>query len=246
MARSRLPVVQGQDWLGEWTYAHRGLHGPDVCENSPAAFAGAIAAGLGIECDVQASGDGKAMVFHDWTLDRLTGETGALRDRTADELAAIPLQSGGCIPSLEDLLVLVAGKVPLLIEVKSKRGMDWHPLCRSVARAVAPYRGAAAVMSFDPRIVRWFSRTLPGRPRGLVTGRGEGRHIAFGIERAVSIAHARPTFIACDIRDLPDPALARYRANGLPLLTWTVRSRELMARAMHHADAAIAEGAGLS
>lgn len=186
------------------------------------------------------------MVFHDWTLDRLTAKDGAVRDKSADELAQVPLNSGGNIPRLTELLRLVGGRVPILVEIKSKRSMPWKPLCRSVAAALSTYRGAAAVMSFDPRVVRWFSRTLPGRPRGLVTGRGEGRQLAFGIERAVSIAHSRPTFIACDIRDLPDPALARYRGAGVPLLTWTVRSRELMARARLHADAPIAEGAGLS
>lgn len=246
MLGSRMPAPVGQDWLGEWTYAHRGLHGPTVCENSPLAFRLAVAAGLGIECDVQMSGDGEAMVFHDWTLERLTDETGPLRERSAEDLSRLPLMSGGAIPHLREVLRIVRGQVPLLIEVKSKRGMAWKPLCRSVASALSGYRGPAAVMSFDPRIVRWFSRTLPGRPRGLVTGQGEGRHLAFGIERAVAIAHARPTFIACDVRDLPDPALARYRAQGLPLLTWTVRSRPLMARAMRHADAAIAEGDGFS
>jgi len=245
MLGAPMPPVEGQDWLGARAYAHRGLHGPGVCENSPAAFAGAINARLGIECDVQMSADGEAMVFHDWTLDRLTGETGALRSRTADELAAIDLKSGGSIPRLRDFLAQVSGAVPVLIEVKSKRGTAWKPLARSVVRALRPYRGPAAVMSFDPRIVRWFSRTLPGRPRGLVSGRGEGRHLAFGVERAVAVAHARPTFIACDIRDLPDPWLARQRRRGMPLLTWTVRTHELLARACRHADAPIAEGAGL-
>ena len=235
-----------QVWLADWTYAHRGLHDADTCENSPAAFRGAIKAGLGIECDVQMSGDGEAMVFHDWTLDRLTTESGALRDRTADELAQIALKSGGNIPRLCEFLALVGGRVPALIEVKSKRDAEWKPLARSVAKALSRYNGPAAVMSFDPRIVCWFSRTLPTRPRGLVTGRGEKQRLAFAVERAMSIVHARPTFIACDIRDLPDPALDRYRRRGMPLLTWTVRSRELMARARHHADAAIAEGAGLA
>lgn len=235
-----------QAWLSDWTYAHRGLHNIDTCENSPAAFRGAIAAGLGIECDVQASGDGEAMVFHDWVLGRLTDETGALRQRSADELAQIALKSGGNIPRLAEFLALVGGRVPVLIEVKSKKDAEWKPLARSVANALSRYNGPAAVMSFDPRIVRWFSRTLPMRPRGLVTGRGEKQRLAFAVERAMAVVHARPSFIACDIRDVPDPALNRYRRRGMPLLTWTVRSRELMARARLHADAAIAEGAGLT
>jgi len=235
-----------QDWLGEWVYAHRGLHGDGITENSPDAFGAAVLAGLGIECDVQASSDGEAMVFHDWELDRLTAQSGPLRDCQAAELEQIPLLSGGNIPRLSALLRQVRGSVPILIEVKSRRGMPWKPLCRSVVRALSRYNGAAAVMSFDPRIVRWFSHRLEGRPRGLVTGRGERQRLAFAVERAVAIVHARPTFIACDIRDLPDPALARRRADGMPILTWTVRSRKLMARALRHADAPIAEGAGLS
>lgn len=240
----------GQDWLGAWTYAHRGLHGAGEghgpLENSPAAFAAAVVAGLGIECDVQASGDGEAMVFHDWTLERLTDESGPLRERAADELEQIALHAGGTIPRLSTMLRQVCGRVPVLVEVKSKRGADWKPLCRSVARSVARYNGAVAVMSFDPRIVRWFQNALPGLPRGLVSGRGEGNRLAFTVERAVAIAHARPTFLAVDIRDLPDPDLARRRAGGMPILTWTVRSRALMARARCHADAAIAEGVGLA
>lgn len=243
---ARLPAFAGQDWLRDWTYAHRGLHDARTCENSPAAFDAAIAAGLGIECDVQLSGDGEAMVFHDWTLDRITGERGPLRGRTARDLAQIALRSGGTIPRLDDVLRQVRGRVPLLIEVKSKADMAWEPLARAVVAALRDYRGAAAVMSFDPRVIRWLSRHLPNRPRGLVTGRGEGHRLAFAVERAVAIAHARPTFLACDIRDLPDPLLARHRAHGTPLLTWTVRTPVLMARALRHADAPIAEGAGLT
>ncbi|RVQ69690.1 glycerophosphodiester phosphodiesterase [Croceicoccus ponticola] len=246
MPGASLPPVTGQEWLGEWTYAHRGLHGLASTENSPAAFDAAIRAGLGIECDVQASADGEAMVFHDWTLDRLTDEAGPLRERSAEQLSHLALHSGGTISRLHDVLRQVDGKVPLLIEVKSKRGMVWKPLCRSVVAALSDYRGIAAVMSFDPRIVRWFASTLPYRPRGLVTGREDRGRLAYRMQREVYILYCRPTFIACDIRDLPDPALARHRANGTPLLTWTVRSPELMARARRHADAPIAEGAGLA
>lgn len=243
---ARLPAFAGQDWLRDWTYAHRGLHDGETCENSSAAFDAAIAAGLGIECDVQLSGDGEAMVFHDWTLDRVTSESGPLRERRAADLVRIALRSGGAMPRLTDVLAQVRGQVPLLIEVKSKRDMAWQPLARAVVAALRGYRGAAAVMSFDPRVIRWLSRRLPNRPRGLVTGRGEGHRLAFAVERAVAIAHARPTFLACDVCDLPDPQLARHRADGTPLLTWTVRSPALMARASRHADAPIAEGAGLT
>src|SRR5690606_7025509 len=116
--------------------------------------AGAIATGLGIECDVQKSRDGEAMVFHDWALDRLTGLSGAVGARTARELAAIDLSGGDGerIPSLRALLTLVAGQVPLLIEIKSKRERRPAPLCLAVRRALEGYAGRVAVMSFDPRV----------------------------------------------------------------------------------------------
>ena len=116
-------------WLTGWSYAHRGLHQPGgPLENSLPAFGAAIAAGHGIECDVQQSRDAQAIVFHDWTLDRLTAETGAVRERTAAELRRIALcEQSGHIPTLPEVLRLVAGRVPILVEIKSRRDVDWRP-----------------------------------------------------------------------------------------------------------------------
>lgn len=216
-------------------------------ENSPAAFAGAIRRGMGIECDVQKTRDGRAMVFHDWTLDRLTDEQGPVAARDAADLARIPLRGGGdAIPTLDRLLEQVAGQVPLLIEVKSKRDRSPVPLCLAVRRAVEGYRGSLAVMSFDPRVPKWFARHAPDIVCGLVmseTGEGE----ALGpVRRRLALWHARPQFIAYDVRDLPSRFAASQRARGLPLLTWTVRSPELRERAAAFTDAAIAEGAGVA
>lgn len=238
-------------WLGAWTYAHRGLHGAagegGAAENSPEAFAGAIARGLGIECDVQVTRDGRAVVFHDWDLDRLTGETGAVRERDADTLAGIALSdSADTIPTLEAVLAQVAGRVPVLIEVKSKRAIDPAPLCAAVKAALAGYTGDVAVMSFDPRVPHWFHRHAPATVRGLVVTE-EGKGEALGpVERRLAVAHAKPDFLACDVRDLPSRFASAHRAKGMPVLTWTVRTPELRERALRHADAAIAEGAGLA
>ncbi|ARU14928.1 glycerophosphodiester phosphodiesterase family protein [Croceicoccus marinus] len=237
-------------WLTDWTYAHRGLHGPDgALENSLPAFRAAIARGHGIECDIQQSRDGCAMVFHDWTLDRLTDERGAVRERNAADLQRIGLhQASGTIPTLDAMLRLVAGRVPILVEVKSRRDVDWRPLARAAQRALAPYRGPAALMSFDPDIVHWLLRHSR-RPVGMVIGRGEwqraGGRGGFAAWRGLAIQRLDPDFIACDIADLPDPWIARLRAQGLPVLSWTIRSRKLAARAAIHVDAPIAEGAGL-
>jgi glycerophosphoryl diester phosphodiesterase len=202
---------------------------------------------MGIECDVQESRDGRAMVFHDWTLDRLTGETGPVAARDAAALEAIALAVGGDrIPTLDRLLEQVAGRVPLLIEVKSKRERDPVSLCRAVKSALEGYAGSAAVMSFDPRVPNWFARHDPAIVRGLVVTEENARGPTGCFNRRLSLWHAKPDFLAYDVRDLPSRFAAALRGRGLPLLTWTVRSPELRVRAAAHADAPIAEGAGLA
>lgn len=233
-------------WIGAQDYAHRGLHGAGAPENSPSAFAAALARGVGIECDVQRSADGQAMVFHDWELDRLTSESGPVADRSAAQLATIRLSgSDDCIPSLRQLLDSVAGRVPVLIEVKSRRESRVPPLCLAVRRVLEGYLGAHAVMSFDPRVSKWFKTHSPLTVCGLVMTE-ENDHTIFGrLRRRLFLWQASPDFLAYDVRDLPSRFAAEQRRRGLPVITWTVRSPELRERAALHADAPIAEGAGV-
>ena len=234
-------------WIDRFCYAHRGLHGAGVPENSPAAFIAAIERGIGIECDVHRSSDGQAVVFHDWDLDRLTGETGSLAQRSAAQLGAIRLSGGeDCIPTLRQLLDLVDGRVPLLIEVKSRRETRVPALCLAVRRVLEGYRGPHAVMSFDPRVAKWFRLHAPQTVRGLVVTEENDHTLPGRLRRRVSLWQAAPDFLAYDIRDLPSRFAAAQRRRGLPVATWTVRSPELRARAAEHADAPIAEGAGIA
>lgn len=229
-------------WLREWTYAHRGLHGEGRVENSPSAFRAAIAAGLGIECDVQQTADGEAVVFHDWDLDRLTAERGPVRSRTAEQVARIPLLGGDPIWTLPQLLDEVAGRAPLLIEIKSRRDVPFERLCYAVARSLDPYEGHAAVMSFDPRVVRWFARNLPEvAPRGLVMTDTDS-----ALWRRWALWTARAQFLAYDVRCLPSRLATAQRARGVPVLTWTVSDEARLARARIYADAPIAEAEGLA
>ena len=247
--RSPPPKPAKVAWLGQAEYAHRGLHSAGVPENSPSAFAAAIAKGMGIECDVQRSRDGQAVVFHDAELDRLTDERGPLSARTSEELGRIELSgSTDTIPTLPKLLAQVASKVPLLIEIKSPRhsGTRVSALCLSVKRALEGYLGPHAVMSFDPRVVHWFAVHAPMTVRGLVVTEENGKTLAGMVKRRFSLWTARPDFLAYDIRDLPSRFAATQRSRGLPLLTWTVRSPELRERAERFADAPIAEGDGVA
>ena len=237
-------------WLRGVTYAHRGLHGAGssggVPENSPTGFALAIEQGLGIECDVQRTADGQAVVFHDWELERLTGISGAVIDRRMEQLSRIALSgSTDCIPTLREFLTQVDGRVPVLIELKSKR--DWRaaPLCLAVRRALEGYRGPVAVMSFDPRVSRWFARYAGHIVHGLVVTENGSRTLPARIKRHLAFWQAKPQFLAYDIRDLPSKFAATQRKRGFPVLTWTVRSPDLALRAADCADGPIAEGAGL-
>lgn len=218
-------------------FAHRGLHGRGIAENSRAAFQAAIQAGHGIELDVQASGDGEAIVFHDYELGRLTGAQGRLAEMSAAALAAIPLkgESKG-LPTLAETLALIDGRAPLLIEVKSP-GRSVAALSRAVARALEPYRGPVAVMSFNPQVPRWFSRHRPDVLRGLVVTE-EGKPQRGRLKRRLSLWWSGAEFLAYDIRDLPSAFAA---ASGLKVGTWTVRTEAQRATAAACADQIIYE-----
>jgi glycerophosphoryl diester phosphodiesterase len=222
-------------------FAHRGLHGPGRIENSRAAFEAAIARGHGIELDVRASRDGEAMVIHDERLDRLAGQPGEVAARSAAELAALRLAgSQETIPPLYEILRLVAGRVPLLIEVKAP-DRRVAGLCLAVFRSLAGYRGPVGVMSFNPEVPRWFAVHAPRLLRGLVVTESGRRGIRGRLARHLAFWRARPDFLAYDIRDLPSRFARRHRRRGVPVLTWTVRSEADHCRADRHADQVIYE-----
>ena len=224
-------------------FAHRGLHGGGRIENSRTAFEAAIAAGHGIELDVQVSRDGQALVIHDDQLDRLTEGVGPVCGMVAAELEKIRLRGGDeTIPTLKQVLKLIAGRAPLLIEVKSPdRRVD--ALSGAVLAALSGYIGPVAVMSFNPEIGRWFARNAPEVLRGLVVTEA-GRRWRGRLTRPLALWRARPDFLAYDVRDLPSRFAAKQRKRGLPVLTWTCRSEADRARAALHADQIIYEVPG--
>jgi len=218
-------------------FAHRGLHKAGITENSRAAFRAAIQAGHGIELDVQASGDGEAIVFHDYELGRLTHAQGKLAEMSVAALGAIPLkgESDG-LPALAEILALIAGRAPLLIEVKSP-GRRVAALSGAVARALEHYIGPVAVMSFNPAVPRWFAAHAPDVLRGLVVTE-EGKPQEGRLKRRLSLWWSKADFLAYDIRDLPS---AFATASGLPVGTWTVRTEAQRATAAQYADQIIYE-----
>jgi glycerophosphoryl diester phosphodiesterase len=241
------------DWLTARPVAHRGLHDAQkgIIENTPSAFLAAIAGGYGIECDLQISADGEAMVHHDAALGRLTEGSARLDALPASELARVAFKAtADHMITLGELCDLVAGRATLLIELKSHYD-DCRRLVTRAAQVLAGYRGPAALMSFDPRVIATLRAIAPKLTRGMVAERyyrhPEWDPLPAAAKRSLAwFGHAlstRPQFIAYSVRDLPAaiPLIAR-RLLGLPLLTWTVRSAADRASAARYADQMIFEG----
>lgn len=200
-----------------------------------AAFDAAIAEGYGIECDVRASRDGVAFVFHDAALTRMAGRAETVAALDAAILDRISLPDGGTLPRLSALLARCGRHTPLLVEIKAE-GRRVEAICAAVARDLAVWPDAqVAVMSFNPWAVRWFVRQRVGQLKGLVvTQQGKG-WLRGRIERALALWLSTPDFLACDIRDLPSRLSRHAQARGMPVLTWTVRSEAERATAAIHA-----------
>lgn len=234
-------------WLKQKPFAHRGLHsagGPP--ENSLAAFDAAIAAGYGIELDVQLTYDGDAVVFHDYDLVRMVGQDALVVDQGLAVLQKQKLLgSEELIPSLAGALMHIAGRAPLLIEAKPPAD-DILPICFAIRRALEGYRGQVAVMSYDSRIAQWFARHAPRVVRGVVASDHEDAHKSWmdrlALMKMFSVWRARPNFLAFDIRSLPSPLTESFRQKEVPVVSWTIRTEADHARALEHADNIIFEG----
>jgi glycerophosphoryl diester phosphodiesterase len=245
--------MRAPDWLTARPVAHRGLHDAarGIIENMPGAAEAAVSRNFSIECDIQLTADGEAMVHHDDTLGRLTEGSGALLGKTAAELKAVKFKdTPERMMTLADLCTLVAGRVPLVIEVKSHFDGD-RKLVARMAEVLASYRGPVVGMSFDPDQVLALRETMPTLPRGIVA---EREYTAAdwpeatpaqrrGMEHLRHAFRTRPHFVAFWVNELPTtaPWIAR-NIFGLPLLTWTVRTPEQRARAARYADQMIFEG----
>lgn len=234
---------------------HRALHDRAAgrIENSPSAIRAAVEAGYGIEIDLQLASDGVPMVFHDETLDRLTGETGPVNTRSAAELGRIRLTgSTDSIPTLAEVLALVAGRVPLLIEIKDQSlvmGPTDGRLEAATAEALEGYTGDVALMSFNPASVAHLARLAPHLPRGITTSAYDPDDWAPMPEPICARFRAIPdydatlsSFISHEAPDLSRPRVAELKAQGARVLCWTIRSTEAEAAARKHADNVTFEG----
>jgi len=220
-------------------------------ENTASAAAAAIAGHYGIEADLQISADGEAMVYHDDALGRLADGAGALRDLSAAALRSVPFRgTADRMMTLGELLDLVAGRVPLVIELKSRFDGDLRLAARTAA-VLAAYHGPVGVMSFDPAPIAELRRIAPRIVRGIAAGRRFPPPVwdflnpaqRFELSFLLHGWNSRPGFLAYRVDDLAalTPRAAR-RMFGLPLLAWTVRTAQQRAMAARFADQVIFEG----
>lgn len=244
------------DWLLTHPIAHRGLHdvAHAIAENSLPAFWAAARAGYPIEFDVRLLADGEVVVFHDRELDRLTNATGPIAARTSDDIVSMtllgaslgddPKREDARIPLLHDVLDLISGSTPLLIEIKNEG--DAGALEAATVAALENYKGPFAVQSFNPGTVQWWRDTAPGVTRGLLAGDFRFEPVDDATRRRLQnledIAACEPDFLGYDIRLLPFERIARERKAGRPVVGWTARTREEALKALEHCDNVIFEG----
>ena len=245
------------DWLTQRPIAHRGLHDRIAgrIENSLSAARAALDAGFAIECDVQRSNDGEAMVFHDITLERLTGEDGAVAGRSASDLDRLTLAgSADCIATLPALLDVIGGRVPLICEIKSAFEGDMR-LAERAAEVALAYSGPIALKSFDPAVLVHLRENVElahhGVPLGLVAeahySDPEWDHLGpdrkAGLAALTEFSAIRPDFLSYAVHDLPHAAASLFRwAWKRPVMCWTVRTPDQRQRAARWADQIVFEG----
>jgi glycerophosphoryl diester phosphodiesterase len=241
------------DWLTARPIAHRGLHDAarGIIENTAAAVSAAIAAGYGIEVDLQISADGEAMVHHDDVLGRLTDGEGRLDQLSAADLKHVPFRgSAERMMTLGDLCDLVGGRATLLLELKSRFDGDGRLPAR-VAAILSGYDGPGAPMSFDPMQLEVLRQKAPRLPRGIVAAKYRPHPywdqmpawLRHGMASLLPALTARPHFVAYAVDNLQAfaPLFARHIL-CLPLVTWVVRTEVERQRAARFADQMIFEG----
>lgn len=227
-------------WLKAQPIAHRGYHDMNrkVWENTLSAFSRAVEAGFAIECDLQFTADSVPVVFHDHDLQRLCGIKGDVRERTAGELGLLSI--GGTkdkVPTLKQMLRLVDGRVPLVIELKGRKDDD-EGFAAAVLDTLEGYKGHVALMSFDHWLLKDLKALDAPYPLGLTAG-GANPETFFVHEEAMQLGL---DFISYFYGDLPNPFIAKERALGRTVITWTVRDRPAQEHSLAHADQMTFEG----
>ena len=218
-------------------YAHRGLHDDSIPENSLGAFKNALDHSYGIEIDVQLSSDGEIFVFHDKSVARMCGAKKDLTSMTSEEIKQLRLLgTQEQIPTLNEVLTLIDGRVPLLIEIKYYANNE--KLCEALAEVLDDYIGSFAIQSFDPRILRYFKKYRPRFARGQLVSKSDKKSnkkssedqnpiVVFALTHLLLNFLSRPDFISIQANHTKELgfvlATEAFHAKGF---IWTVRKEK--------------------
>lgn len=228
-------------WYLRYKIAHRGLHNKDFPENSIGAIKNAISNGFAIELDVRMTKDKQMVVFHDDDLRRVCGVEGTIEGKTLDELKNLRiLETDETIPKLTEVLEVVDGEVPLLIELKPSK--DRKSFLECVCSVLESYNGRYAVQSFDPRLLVYFRDKFPAVPRGMLSSCFKTTYAPFPqrffVKNLFLYGRVNPNFISFDASDLPNKRVASKK---VPVLAWTIRSEAREKEVMKYANSVIFE-----
>lgn len=228
-------------------FAHRGLHGDGVPENSLTAFGLACKAGYGIEFDVHITADEKLVIFHDSALSRMCGVGGNVEEKTLAELKSLTLLgTDEKIPTLEETLALIDGRAPLIVEIKGEKITDTR-VCELSQKVLSSYRGKWCMESFNPFYVRWWKKHGKNVVRGQLAckmrgGKGFLDHAKnFILENLLLCVLSRPDFVAYDVNGRKQPSFRAARALGAYPVAWTIRTDEDRKNAEENFEAVIFE-----
>lgn len=221
----------GDEWLLDTPVAHRGLHTSDktVPENSMAAFQQAVELNFAIELDVMLSADGEVVVHHDYSLRRMTGVDANVSELTWPEIEKLKLlQSDEGIPKFSDVLNLVNGQVPILIEIKNEGAVG--ELEGKVLEALDGYEGPYAVQAFNPFVIGYFKEHAPDIPRGILSWSFRGEDLPwykkFLLRYLFLYNIGQPQFVSYQFEDMPTWMANRLKEKDIYLLAWTIRSEQ--------------------
>lgn len=239
---------EGVKELQNWRYAHRGYHGDGAPENSMEAFRRARSEGFGIELDIHLLADGNLAVIHDSGLKRTTGQDGFIEDLTAMDLGSYKLEgTEQTIPLFSDVLDLIKGRVPLIVELKSERD-NFAELCEKTCALLDAYNGVYCIESFDPRCIRWLRKNRPDIIRGQLsynyskTAKGTW-YLKFLLKNQMLNFLLYPDFIAYQFKDRKN--LGNFLARklwGAQGVSWTIRTQKDLTQSVQEDWLPIFEG----
>ncbi|MEQ1520368.1 MAG: glycerophosphodiester phosphodiesterase family protein [Aestuariivirga sp.] len=245
------PQLRAFDWLMARPIAHRGLHTKNkgVIENTSSAFEAAIKGDYAIECDVQLTADGEAIVFHDDDLDRLTEAKGPVKALTTQALQKVKLKAtSDRMQTLAELLEQVDGRATLVIELKSLWDGD-DGLAKRALQVLESYGGPYCLMSFDPDVISSLRALSPQTVRGIVADRTTDPYYnalplakRYSMRTFAHLAQTQPHFVSYYWRELPFEPITEIRNAGHPVITWTLRSKEEASQALRYCDQITFEG----